>query len=115
MQAWERGIIAARASLAVNATDAVARAIHASCLAKSGRGDDAQSEIRKALETDPMNPVVLYQAAIIGVLRGNPEGAVSWLERAVRAGYPPAEAERDPVLAPLRELSSYRRLIDRQK
>jgi hypothetical protein len=51
---------------------------------------------------------VLYEAAVVGVLRGSPDSAVSWLERAIEAGYPPADAERDPVLEPLRRLPSFR-------
>jgi tetratricopeptide (TPR) repeat protein len=107
-EAWPRAIAAAREALAVNANDAATRAQLASALAKSGQLDDAQREIRRALEVDPTNVTVLYEAAVVGVLRGSPDSAVSWLERAIAAGYPPADAERDPVLEPLRRLPSFR-------
>jgi serine/threonine-protein kinase len=104
---WPRAIAAARASLVVNGQDAFTRALLASSLAKHGQLDEAQSEIRRALEIDPTNPLVLYQAAVVGALRGAPDSALSWLERAIAAGYPAADAARDPVLEPLRELPSF--------
>lgn len=107
-EAWTRAIGAARDALNVNARDSALRAVYASCLAKNGNLDEAQAEIRRALEIDPTNPDVLYQAATIGAVRGNVETAMSWLERAIRAGYPVAYVERDPFLAPLRELPSFR-------
>jgi len=106
-EAWPRAIAAAREALAVNTNDVATRAQLASALAKSGQIDDAQREIRRALEIDPTNAIVLYEAAVVGVLRGSHESAVSWLERAISAGYPPADAERDPVLEPLRRLPSF--------
>ena len=65
------------------------------------------AEIRRALEEDPTNAVVLYQAAVIGALRDSPDVAISWLERAIRAGYPAADAERDPFLESLRDLPAF--------
>jgi tetratricopeptide (TPR) repeat protein len=107
-EAWPRAIAAAREALAVNTNDVATRAQLASALAKNGQIEDAQREIRRALEIDPTNAIVLYEAAVVGVLRGAHESAVSWLERAISAGYPPADAERDPMLEPLRQLPSFR-------
>ena len=104
--AWERAIATAEDALSINPRASIVRSIYASCLAKAGRHGDAQAEIRRALEDDPANAVVLYQAATIAALRGNNDSATSWLERAIRAGYPATEAERDPILAQLRERSS---------
>jgi len=106
-EVWPRAIAAARAALQINPSDAVTRAILASSLAKSGDMGPAQTEIRRALETDPTNRTVLYQAAVTAALRGNHGGAISWLEQAIQAGYPPAEAQNDPVLAPLRKLPAF--------
>jgi serine/threonine-protein kinase len=107
-EAWPRAIAAAREAVGVNAQDAVTRSLLASSLAKHGQLDDAQTEVRRALEIDPTNAIVLYQAAVVATLRGSPDTAVSWLERAIAAGYPAPDAERDPVLAPLRALPSFR-------
>jgi tetratricopeptide (TPR) repeat protein len=106
-EAWPRAIAAARDALEINGSDPAMRALLASCLAKNGLLDDAQREMRRALELDPTNAGVLYQAAVVGTLRGSPDTAVSWLERAIAAGYPAADAERDPVLEPLRRLPSF--------
>jgi len=105
--AYERAIAASRDALNVNPNDARARARIALCLAKSERGAEAQEEIRRALELDPTNAQILYNAAIIATLRGNSDSAMSWLERAIGAGYPAAEAANDPELEPLHALPSF--------
>jgi Flp pilus assembly protein TadD/TolB-like protein len=107
-EAWPRAIAAAQEALLVNPNNAVTRAQLASALAKNGQLEDAQREIRRALEIDPTNVTVLYEAAVVGVLRGSPDTAISWLERAIAAGYSPADAQRDPILEPLRRLPSFR-------
>jgi hypothetical protein len=63
------------------------------------------------LEIDPTNANVLYQAAVVSALRGTSDSALSWLERAIAAGYPAGDAQRDPVFAPLRELPSFRTAV----
>ena len=105
--AYDRAIARSRDALQVNPNDARARARIALCLAKSGRGAEAQEEIRRALELDPTNAQVLYNAAVVATLRGNADSALSWLERAIATGYPAAEAARDPELEPLRALPSF--------
>jgi serine/threonine protein kinase/Flp pilus assembly protein TadD len=109
--AYERAIAAARAALEVNPNDARMLARVAVCLAKIERGADAQNEIRRALELDPTNAQILYNAAVVAMLRGNHDSAVSWLERAIATGYPAAEAARDPEFAPLRDLPSFRTAV----
>jgi tetratricopeptide (TPR) repeat protein len=109
--AWSRAIAAARDALETSPDDALMRAIYAACLAKSGKNDDAQREIRRAVESDPANAAVLYQAAVVGAQRGATDSALSWLERAIGAGYPAADAERDPALAALRKHPSFRNAL----
>jgi tetratricopeptide (TPR) repeat protein len=110
-EAYARAIAAARDALEVKPNDAYTRSIIAVCLAKSGRADEGQTEIRRALERDPTNALVLYKAAVIALIRGNHDSAISWLERAVASGYPPAELERDPELQALRALPSFRKAV----
>jgi tetratricopeptide (TPR) repeat protein len=110
-RAWTRTIAAARDVVASRPNDAMARAILASSLAKSGKLDEAQTEIRRALEKNPTNANVLYQASVIAALRGSSDSAVSWLERAIAAGYPAGDAARDPLLASLRELPAFRNAV----
>jgi Flp pilus assembly protein TadD len=109
--AWQRAIAAGRAALALKPNDAMTRSLVASSLMKSGESDEAQVEIRRALEDDPTNAIVLYQAAVIGALRDSPDSAISWLERAIRAGYPAADAEHDPALQSLRDLPAFRNAV----
>jgi serine/threonine-protein kinase len=106
-RAWKGAITAAREVLSARSDDALARAILASSLAKSGNGEDAQTEIRRALETDPTNAIVLYQAAVVGALHGSPDSAISWLERAIAAGYSAADAAHDPALEPLHRFPAF--------
>jgi serine/threonine-protein kinase len=101
-KADERAIAAARSALSVNAKDALAHAVIASCLAKSGKLDDAGTEIRAALTIDPTDPNVLYDAAVVAQLRGDADAAANWLRRAVGNGYSAPAAAHDPELASLR-------------
>jgi Flp pilus assembly protein TadD/TolB-like protein len=110
-RAWTRTISAARDVVAARANDAFARAILASSLAKSGNLDEAQSEIRRALESNPTHSGVLYQASVVAALRGSTDSAVSWLERAIAAGYPAADAARDPVLQSLHDSPAFRNAV----
>jgi len=112
-QAHERAIAAARATLTVNAKDALAHAVIAACLAKSGKLDAAESEIRTAFTIDPTDPYVLYDAAVVAHLRGDADTAANWLRRALGNGYSAAEAAHDPELAPLRTREDVKQLVDK--
>ncbi|HEX3107845.1 MAG TPA: serine/threonine-protein kinase [Thermoanaerobaculia bacterium] len=101
-QAYQRAIQSARAAISVNAKDALAHAVIGSCLAKSGQPGAADAEIRTALTIDPIDPYVLYSAAVVAELRGDGDAAANWLRRAVGNGYSSAEAAHDPELAALR-------------
>ena len=108
---WQQSIAAARHTLEVTPGDAVLRAIYASTLAKAGQPEPAQSEIRRALEADPMNPLVLYHAAVVSSVRGSTDSAVSWLERAVAAGYPAADVARDPAFSSLSRVPAFEAVV----
>ena len=110
--AYARAIEAAGAALQVNPNDAYTRSVVAVCLAKSGKAEEGQREIRRALELDPTNANVLYKAAVIALIRGNSDVAISWLERAVANGYPASELARDPELEALRGLPSFRKAVE---
>ncbi|HEY2324116.1 MAG TPA: protein kinase [Thermoanaerobaculia bacterium] len=106
LPAYGRAIKAARSALSVNPNDALAHAVIASCLAKSGKEGDADAEIHTALTIDPTNSDVLYSAAVVANLRGDTDAAANWLRRAVGNGYSSAQAAHDPELAPLRNRSN---------
>ena len=102
MPPYAEAIRLAREAIAVNPNDVLARAIAASCLAKRGDLAAAQTHIKMALEADPTNGDVLYHAAVVANLRGERDAAVSWLTRAIAAGYTATDAARDPEFSNLR-------------
>jgi serine/threonine protein kinase/Flp pilus assembly protein TadD len=110
-QAWTRTIAAAREIVASRPNDAIARAKLASSLAKNGNLEEAQTEIRRALESNPNNANVLYQASVVAALRGSSDSAIAWLEQSIAAGYSADDAARDPVLASLRDLPAFRNAV----
>jgi len=110
-EAYARAVNQARASLKVNPTGALARAVAASALAKSGHLTEAKHEIDEALKLDPTNANVLYQAAVISAIRSERDSALMWADRAVSAGYPPADAARDPELSSLRKDPAFLKTI----
>lgn len=110
-EAYAQAIRLARESIALNPNDAYARSVIALALARSGQASEAQEEIRRALEIDPTNPSILYKAAVISLIRGSDDGAVSWIERAVASGYPAAELARDPELQSLRRLPAFQKAV----
>ncbi len=110
-EAYEHTVAAARAALEVNPKNVQARAALALSLAYTGKGNDAQDEIRRALEIDPTNGSVLYKAALIALMRGHQDSAISWIERAVANGYPARDLARDPELKALRDLPAFRTAV----
>jgi Flp pilus assembly protein TadD/TolB-like protein len=110
-EAYARSASVARDALGVNPNDAHVRSVLALSLARGGGTEEAQREIRRALELDPTNPSVLYKAAVIALLRGHNDSAVSWIERAVANGYPARDLARDPDLKALRDLPSFRNAV----
>jgi serine/threonine protein kinase/tetratricopeptide (TPR) repeat protein len=109
--AYARAVATARNALQVNPQDVLARAVAASALAKSGHPTEAKHEIDEALKLDPTNANVLYQAAVISVIRSERDSALMWAGRAVSAGYPPADASRDPELSSLRKDPAFLKTI----
>jgi serine/threonine-protein kinase len=113
--AYERAVSIGQDALQESTKDADTRSVVALCLAKSGQLDEAQSEIRRALEIDPTDAKVLYKAAVIALLRGHNDSAMSWLERAIANGYSVKEAEHDPELGPLRGLPAFRKAVESKR
>ena len=110
-EAYTQSVRVARDALEVNPNDAHLHSVLALSLAYIGNADDAQSEIRRALDLDPTNTSVLYRAALIAHLRGHNDSAVSWIERAIANGYPARDLARDPELKALRDLPSFRNAV----
>jgi tetratricopeptide (TPR) repeat protein len=111
LKAYAQATRLARESLAVNPRDAMAHALVASALAKSGKLDDARAEIDTALRIDPTSSVVLYQAGVVAILRGDLRRGSEWVGQALDSGYGAADATRDPELNPIRETVEFRERI----
>jgi tetratricopeptide (TPR) repeat protein len=94
--------------LAVNPRSSRAHAVLAVCLAKRGESREAQHHIQEALQLEPRNPSRMFQAARVANFSGDLEGAVTWLRRAVEAGYGDFEVQRDPEFQKLRETEAFR-------
>ena len=103
IEPYEKAIAAAREALAVNPRDHSAQASMAIALAKLGRRDEAARASSAALKIDPTSQEALYAAAVVALARGTNDVALSWLERAVQAGYPAHLIDRDPELRPLHD------------
>jgi len=115
MAPYAEAIRLAREAIAVNPNDALARAIAASCLAKRGEFAASQTELRLALQADPTSAAALYQAAVIANIRGDRDGAIGWLERAIASGRVSADAAHDPELANLRDDPRFQKALETPK
>ncbi len=113
--AYGKAIEAARAALEINPKNAAACSTIALSLAKTGKLDAAAKEIHEALQIDPTDKNVLYKAAVVAQLRGDSEAALSWLQRAVDAGYTTGELATDPELTSLTGRPEFVKLIQSAK
>ncbi len=109
-EAYDRAITLATKELALNAHESTARASLAICLAKRGDSEAGSKQIALAIQEDASN-ANLYKAAIIANLRGNPGEAVTWLKKAIDAGYNTTDLRRDPELDALRRNGLLRDLL----
>ena len=114
-EAYARAIVTAKVSAAANPKDAMPRVVMAVSHAKSGDLLAAKKAIDEALRLDPTNGVALYHAAVVAELRGDRDGALAWLARALSAGYPANDALREPDLRALREDPGFQKAIRRER
>ena len=113
--AYLRAVALSEADLKVNPRDprlAAALALH---LRKSGASASAHARIADAVAKAPNDIEVLYRAAVINALDGRHEDAISFLQRAIDAGYSRARAGEDDDLAALRNLPEFKALISSTK
>lgn len=98
------------ADLKVNPSDPRLLAAQAVYLHKAGQPAAAMERLTAALANAPDNSEVLYRAAVIRALRGEPEPALAFLESAVQRGYSRRQIRTDEDLASLRNEARYRQL-----
>ncbi len=112
---YDKAVAMAREVLRVNPRDALTNAVMATSLAKAGHLAEAAAAIDAALKLDPTNGTVLYCAAVVDLLRGSAETSMTWLQRAVDAGYPSGDVQRDPEFASVREDSKFKSAVQAGK
>jgi Tfp pilus assembly protein PilF len=71
----------------------------------------ARAELAKSLKADPTLTRTMYCAAVIEQLGGNRDGALNWVEKAVKKGYSPASVQDDPAFASLHEDPRFKKLL----
>lgn len=102
-EAFERSARLCDEEIRVNPSEPFANAARASTLAKLGRVREARTGILRALELAPSDPAYVYEAAVIANIAGQEDEAVLRLEQAIRLGFNPDDAMRDPEFANLRK------------
>lgn len=84
--ASRRGIAAAERALAINAGESRALSLGAAELHQLGETARAEEWARRAVQSDPTNPLMLYNIGCLYARAGNPGLALDHLERAMELG-----------------------------
>jgi tetratricopeptide (TPR) repeat protein len=98
-------------TIRVNSAEAVAHAMKGGALAKLGRERQARAAILRALELEPKDPTLAYEAALVANLSGAEEEAATRLAQSLRLGFNPTDAEHDPEFANLRKNGTLQAVI----
>jgi serine/threonine protein kinase/Tfp pilus assembly protein PilF len=99
--------------LELNPDDARASQLGATVAANIGDREAATDYARRALTINPDDPLLLYNIACMYALLGNPNEALSCLEKAVDKGYGQKDwVEHDSDLNSLRELPRFKTIVD---
>jgi len=111
--AFERAIGLCKDTIRVNSSDAYAHCSLAVALAKTGKTEQARRAILRALELEPRDAVIAYEAAVIASIAGSDEDAVARIEQSLRLGYSASDIERDPQFENLRKGGRLSTIIQR--
>jgi tetratricopeptide (TPR) repeat protein/TolB-like protein len=114
-EAYAQAAKAGQGAIAVNSRDAAAHAVTAIALAALGRTSEAAAASQTALKIDPTDETALYAAAVVAQERGAGSAAMSWLDGAVRNGYPVNDLMRDPIFRSERNNPSFVRAVQQQQ
>ncbi|MFN2240351.1 MAG: protein kinase [Thermoanaerobaculia bacterium] len=110
-QAYREGIRLAQATLELNPSDAITHGQLVLACSRTGDVPRAKHHLDTALELAPDSEDVMYFAAVFALERGDTEGAVEWIHRAVAAGFPAAWIAADPALRSIRQHPRIARII----
>ncbi len=86
LDASRRGVTAAERALSLNSGDSRALYLGAIALERLGESQRAEDWARRAVQTDPTHPLMLYNVACFHAVAGRPALALDHLERAIELG-----------------------------
>ena len=109
--AYQQGLAVTDRMLGVNAHSAQTLQTRGILLAKLGRAEEAVAALDEAVRLAPSDADVLYERAVVLLIAGNTAAAFNALERAIAAGFPPAEAARDDEWAGVAHDARFRQLV----
>jgi Flp pilus assembly protein TadD/TolB-like protein len=108
---YARSLALAKEQLRVNSRDAQAHSYAATSLAKMGRREEADIQMKQALAADATDPGILVDAAVVATLAARKTEAIGWLRKAVEAGYCRDIIARQEEFKPFRNDSEFRAII----
>jgi len=110
-QCYQRAIDMTKAQLRTNPKDALVTAMLGVYQAKLGQWSEAKASVDRAESLSPLSGPVSYRRAVVYALAGDPEAALSALERAFRNGYSVPQARSDDDLRILRREPRFEQLV----
>jgi len=110
-ETYDRAIAMARERLRIDPKEASAFSVIATALARTGRIADGRAQMLEALAIDSTDANILSDGAIVAALDGRKEEALSFLRRAVAAGYCRSTIARQPEFASLRDDADFQSII----
>lgn len=108
--AYRRAIELTNEQLTVNPNDPELQGSIAAFYAKLPDRTKAMKHIAQARRLAPMDPKVLFKAALVYALTGKTDQAIGALDLALQAGYSIVEIRREPDLAEVRKDPRYQQL-----
>jgi tetratricopeptide (TPR) repeat protein len=113
--AYQRAAEMMERELKINPRDNAKKLALADCYSVLGRPARARDLLRQGLQPPPSDPETLFRAADVYLQLDDRDAAFTWLGKAVQAGLPVAEVERDPTWNDLRTDPRYQRLVQPAK
>jgi len=106
-EAYQRAIALSREQLAVNPNNADVLGRMAFYLARTSHCAEARARMRESLRLAPDRVPLIFKSAKVAEACHDRQSALTYLETAIRKGYPLREIEQDPDLGPLRQSPGY--------
>ena len=111
-----RSVEAAERALAINPGDSRALSLGAMTLLQMGEAAKGREWMQRALQIDPQNSMMAFNACCFESLAGNTDTSLDYLERAIGLGFRNTNwLVHDPDLDNVREYPRFRELLDRTR